>query len=86
MIEAHAFFGRDGKPATTADVGRWSFYTASVLASSNCVREVRARLRLKNFDRDSVLSAGNRRAMADGCGSKGMAVTAVRSGVSAKDG
>ena len=59
------FFGEIGKPETTADCRRWSFYTASVLASSNYAPEVRAHHRLKSCGRDSVHSAGNWRAMAD---------------------
>jgi hypothetical protein len=57
----------------------WSFYTASVSASSNSALEVWAHLRWKNFGRDSVPSAGNWRATVEECASRGMAVTAVRS-------
>jgi hypothetical protein len=57
----------------------WSFYTASVLASSNSALEVRAHLRWKSFGRDSARSAGNWRAMVEECAYRVMAVTAVRS-------
>ena len=75
------FFGEIGKPETTADCRRWSFYTASVLASSNYAPEVRARHRLKSFGRDSVHNAGNWRAMDNACACKVTVSTAVRSAV-----
>ena len=59
------FFGEIGKPEITADCRRWSFYTASVLASSNYAREVRGRHRWKSFGRDAVHNADNRRVMVD---------------------
>jgi hypothetical protein len=57
-----------------------------VLASSNYAPEVRVRLRLKSFDRDSVHDAGSWPAMADGCGCRGMAAIADRSAGSVRDG
>ena len=78
MIEAR-FFLAERQACNHRRSRQWSFYTASVLASSNYVREVRARLRWKSFGRDSVHSAGSWPGIADGCGCKGMVATAVRS-------
>ena len=77
MIEAR-FFLAERQACNHRRSRQWSFYTASVLASSNYAPGVRARLRLKSFGRDSVHNAGNWPAMADGCGYKGMAATAAR--------
>ena len=57
----------------------WSFYIASVLASSNSALEVRALRRWRSFGHDSVHSAGKWRGMAAGFGSKGMGSIAARS-------
>ena len=57
----------------------WSFYIASVLASSNSALEVQALRRWRNFGRDSVRSAGKWRGMAAGFGSRGMGSIAARS-------
>ncbi len=73
------FFGEIGKPETTADSRRWSFYTASVLASSNYAPEVQARHRLKSFGRNPVQNAGNWRGMGHGSACKVTVSTAVRS-------
>ena len=78
MIEAHAFFGRDGKPETTANYRRWLFYTALRFPSSTCAPDLWALPRLKSFGHGSVRNVGNWRAMVHGCEFKGMAVTAVR--------
>jgi len=64
----------------------WSFYIASVLASSNSALEVRAHLRLKSFGRDAVHNAGNWRVMVDACGCKDMVATAVKSAALVRDG
>ncbi len=86
MIEAHAVFGeRAGlKPPPVST--RWSFYTASAMASSSYAREVRARLRLKSFGHEPVHNVGDWRGMADEYEYRGMAATAVRSEASARDG
>jgi hypothetical protein len=60
---------------------RWSFYTASALASSNSVREVGVRLRLRSYGRDAVRSAGDWHARVEECVCKDMAAIAVRSAV-----
>jgi hypothetical protein len=57
----------------------WSFYIASVLTSSNSALEVRAHLRWRISGRGSVHNAGKWRAMAAGCGWKGMGSIAGRS-------
>ena len=57
----------------------WSFYIASVLASSNSALEVRALRRWRSFGRGSVHSAGKWRGMVAGCGSKGMDYIAAKS-------
>ena len=75
------FFGEIGKPETTADSRRWSFYTASVLASSNSAREAQARHPLKSFGRGSVRNAGNWLAMANACAYKGTDSTGDRCAV-----
>ena len=79
MIEAHAFFGRDGKPQPPPVSRRWSFYTALLFPSSNYAPEVQVRHRLKSYVRDAVHNVGKWRAMADACVWKGTVVTAVRS-------
>jgi hypothetical protein len=57
---------------------RWSFYTASVLASSSYAREAQERHRLKSFGRDSVRDAADWLAMANACGCKVMDSTGGR--------
>ena len=86
VIEANAFFGERASLKPPPVSTRWSFYTASALASSSYAPEVRARLRLKSFGHESVHNAGDWHAMADGYEYKGMAATAVRSEASARDG
>ena len=80
------FFGEIGKPKTTADCRRWSFYTALLFPSSSCAREVRARHRLKSFGREPVRNAGKWRGMADGYACKGTVFTGARSAVGVRDG
>jgi hypothetical protein len=79
VIRASFLFGETASPKPPPISGRWSFYTASLFPSSTCVREVRARRRLKNFGRDSVHNAGNWRGKADACAWKGTVATADRS-------
>ena len=79
MIEATLSLTRQASLRPPPVSGRWSFYTALLFPSSTCAREVRVRHRLKSFDREAVHNAGNWRAMADACASKGMVATAVRS-------
>lgn len=81
VIGGPAFFGEIGKPETTAISRRWSFYTASVLASSSYAREAQGRHRLKSFGRGSVRNAGNWLAMANACACKGTDCTGGRCAV-----
>ena len=79
MIEAKLSLVERASPKPPPVSRRWSFYTASVLASSNYAREVRVRLRLKSFGPDGVHNAGDWVETADACVSKDMAATADRS-------
>lgn len=86
MIEATLSLVETASPKPPPVSRRWLFYTALRFPSSTSAPGVRALPPLKSFGRDSAHNAGNWRAMGDGCGSKGMASTAVRFAVSVWDG